>query len=126
MAVDLDRVIRFDLDHRGVGTITHALRLLYTGEFVDAAEALRLGYLTAVVDPVDLTAEVRKLTDAILEGSPFAQRRIKDLVMNGLTSDVGSHMQRHVTALSDCFKSDDHREGVASFLENRPADFKGT
>ena len=35
----------------------------------------------------------------------------------GLTAPVGEHMQRHTTALAACFKSDDHREGVASFLE---------
>jgi enoyl-CoA hydratase len=28
--------------------------------------------------------------------------------------------------MSACFKSDDHREGVASFLERRPANFTGT
>lgn len=103
-----------------------ALRLLYTGEFVDAPEALRLGYVTAVVEPGDLDEAVRTMTDAILQGSPFAIRRIKDLVLQGLTSDVGDHMGRHVDALSACFKSDDHREGVASFLERRPADFTGT
>lgn len=103
-----------------------ALRLLYTGEFVDAAEALRLGYVTQVVEPESLADAVRTMTDAILQGSPFAQRRIKELVMHGLTSDVGDHMGRHVTALGECFKSDDHREGVASFLERRPATFTGT
>ncbi len=103
-----------------------ALRLLYTGEFVDAAEALRLGYVTQVVEPEALTDAVRTMTDAILEGSPFAQRRIKELVMAGLTADVGDHMGRHVMALGECFKSDDHREGVASFLERRPAAFTGT
>ena len=103
-----------------------ALRLLYTGEFVDAHEALRLGYLTSVVAPNALAATVRTMTDAILQGSPFAARRIKDLVLQGLTSDVGDHMGRHVTALAECFKSDDHREGVASFLERRPADFTGS
>jgi enoyl-CoA hydratase/carnithine racemase len=35
-------------------------------------------------------------------------------------------MQRHTVALTACFKSDDHREGVASFLERRPAVFTGT
>ena len=103
-----------------------ALRLLYTGEFVDASEARRLGYLHDVVEPDDLETAVRTMTDAILQGSPFAQRRIKELVMEGLISDVGEHMTRHVAALSECFKSDDHREGVASFLERRPASFTGT
>lgn len=103
-----------------------ALRLLYTGEFVDAPEALRLGYLTQMVETDELPTAVHTMTEAILQGSPFAQRRIKSLVMQGLTSDVGEHMVRHVDALGECFKSDDHREGVASFLERRPAEFTGT
>jgi len=35
-------------------------------------------------------------------------------------------MRRHTSALAACFKSDDHREGVAAFLERRPANFTGT
>jgi enoyl-CoA hydratase len=34
-------------------------------------------------------------------------------------------MKRHTAALGACFRSDDHREGVASFLERRPAQFTG-
>ena len=59
-------------------------------------------------------------------GSPHSLGLIKSLVYNGLTAPVGEHMERHTTALAACFKSDDHREGVASFLERRPANFTGT
>jgi len=34
-------------------------------------------------------------------------------------------MGRHTSAMSASFKSDDHREGVAAFLERRPAEFTG-
>jgi deoxyribodipyrimidine photo-lyase len=51
---------------------------------------------------------------------------LKELVWRGLERDVGEHMAAHVTALSACFKSADHKEGVASFLERRPAKFTGT
>ena len=50
---------------------------------------------------------------------------MKELVWKGLERDVADHMQAHVTALSACFKSADHKEGVASFLEKRPAKFTG-
>jgi enoyl-CoA hydratase len=46
-------------------------------------------------------------------------------VHQGLTAPVGEHMERHTAAMAACFKSDDHREGVASFLERRPANFTG-
>lgn len=103
-----------------------ALRLLYTGEFLTAREALDIGYVAAVVDPKELMAEARALAAAIMQGSPFSHARIKGLVYEGLGSDVAEHMQRHTHALAECFKSYDHSEGVAAFLERRPAKFTGT
>ncbi len=103
-----------------------ALRLLYTGEFLSAEEALAIGYVDAVVPSEELESKARELGQAILQGSPFSHARIKSLVYEGLSSDVASHMQRHTQALAECFKSYDHQEGVAAFLERRPARFTGS
>lgn len=103
-----------------------ALRLLYTGEFVSAEQALDMGYVSALVAPEDLQAQARELAQAITQGSPFSHARIKALVYEGLGDAVAGHMQRHTQALAECFRSDDHREGVAAFLERRPARFTGT
>jgi enoyl-CoA hydratase len=51
---------------------------------------------------------------------------MKALVYEGLARDIGDHMEAHVVALKECFSSNDHKEGVASFLERRPATFTGT
>ena len=56
---------------------------------------------------------------------PFSLTRMKELIWRGLERDVGDHMAAHVEALQACFKSEDHKEGVASFLERRPAKFVG-
>lgn len=103
-----------------------AMRLLYTGEFLSAEEALNIGYVDSVVAPEALQDEVRELAAAIAKASPFSHARIKKLVYEGLGSDVGGHMQRHTQALAECFKSYDHQEGVAAFLERREAKFTGT
>ena len=102
-----------------------ALRLLYTGAMIDADEALRLGYVTEVVLSDHLMKKAMELANTIAAGSPHSLGLIKSLVHEGLTSPVAEHMERHTTALAACFKSDDHREGVASFLERRPAVFTG-
>lgn len=65
------------------------------------------------------------MTYSMLAGSPFSHTRIKRLVYEGLGGDVSLHMKRHTEALAECFKSEDHIEGVASFLERRPAKFTG-
>jgi enoyl-CoA hydratase len=103
-----------------------ALRLLYTGEFLSAEAARAIGYVESVVAPEDLLTEARTLAAAIARGSPFSHARIKQLVYEGLGGDVGGHMHRHTQALAECFKSYDHREGVAAFLERREANFTGT
>jgi enoyl-CoA hydratase/carnithine racemase len=102
-----------------------ALRLLYTGEMIVAAEALALGYLLEVVEPDEVLARAQGLAATIAEGSPHSLRLIKGLVHQGLTAPVGEHMVRHTEAMAACFASTDHAEGVAAFLEKRPARFTG-
>ncbi len=102
-----------------------ALRLLYTGEFLSAQEAVAIGYVESLVDADVLQREARDLAGRILQGSPFSHARIKSLVYQGLGSEVAGHMGRHTEALGACFKSADHQEGVAAFLERRPANFTG-
>jgi enoyl-CoA hydratase len=106
--------------------VQQALRLLYTGSMIDADEALRLGYVLEVVPSDELVARAMALAKLIAAGSPHSLGLIKSLVQQGLTAPVGEHMDRHTAAMAACFKSDDHREGVASFLERRPANFTGT
>ncbi len=102
-----------------------ALRLLYSGEFLDANGALELGYVAKVVEPDELQAAAREEAERFLRGSPFSHRLIKELAYHGLERDVAEHMRHHVEALQACFRSDDHREGVAAFLEKREAKFSG-
>jgi enoyl-CoA hydratase/carnithine racemase len=102
-----------------------ALRLLYSGDMLRAEDALRIGYVSAVVAPEDLASAARAEAERFLQGSPMSHRLTKQLVYEGLGRDLPTHMRAHTTALAACFKSNDHREGVASFLERRPANFTG-
>lgn len=106
--------------------LTAALRLLFTGEKLDAAEAERLGYVLAALDPDALPDAARDLARATAAGSPFANARTKRLVYEGLTADLPDHLAATRTALAECFASADHAEGVAAFLERRAPDFTGT
>ncbi|XOV87694.1 MAG: enoyl-CoA hydratase/isomerase family protein [Pseudomonadota bacterium] len=104
---------------------SQAFWLLYSGEFISAREAHELKYVSGVFEPEDLMDEAYKMAEVILQGSPFSHARIKHLVYEGLGNDVSRHMQNHTAALAECFKSEDHKEGVASFLERRPPNFTG-
>jgi len=106
--------------------VQNALRLLYSGEMVSADEAFRLGYVSAVVAPHDLVAAANAEAERYLLGSPMSHRLMKQLVYEGLGRDLPAHMEAHTASLAACFKSNDHREGVAAFLERRPASFTGS
>jgi 2-(1,2-epoxy-1,2-dihydrophenyl)acetyl-CoA isomerase len=105
--------------------LTAALRLVLSGEFLSADEALALGYVSAVVEPGAVVetacAEARRLS----RGSPVASRLVKELMYAGLERGIGAHLQHNHEALATCFASEDHREGVAAFLERREARWVG-
>lgn len=105
--------------------LTAALRLLFTGEKLEAAEAVRLGYVVDAVDPGDLPGAARDLALATAACSPFSNARHKRLVYEGLTAELPEHLAFTRTALAECFASADHAEGVAAFLERRAPNFTG-
>lgn len=105
---------------------TRAFRLLYSGAFLSAAEALEIGYVVDVVPPESLLDAARTEAQTYLKGSPFSHQRIKQLLYAGLERDLQTHLGAHAKALQECFGSRDHQEGVAAFLEKREAHFSGT
>jgi enoyl-CoA hydratase/carnithine racemase len=102
-----------------------AMRLLFSGEIIDATTAHEHGFVSAVVAPEDLLASARTEAERYLSSSPFAVARTKELVYRGLMSSIDDHVARTATLLAECFRSEDHEEGVAAFLERRPANFTG-
>lgn len=109
---------------RIVGT-GEALRLLLSGEVIDAAEALRIGFVSAVVAPDGLAAAARAEAERYLSASPFAIARTKQLVYAAMAREVQAHVADTGRLLQECFESEDHAEGVQAFLERRPARFSG-
>jgi enoyl-CoA hydratase len=102
-----------------------ALRLLYSGDFLSAEAAHEMGYVAELVEPEGLAAAAQTEAERFLRGSPFSIQRIKALTYEGLTKGVDDHMRAHTDALRECFASEDHQEGVSSFLERREPRFTG-
>ncbi|NKB42180.1 MAG: hypothetical protein GKR86_14300 [Ilumatobacter sp.] len=86
-----------------------------TGEIIDTAEVLRLGYALDVVPHEELFTGAMSLANQIATGPPHGLRVIKSLVHGGLTASVSEHTRRHTESLAACLESDEHREGVAAF-----------
>lgn len=103
-----------------------AYELLLDGGALEAERALALGYVSELVEPDSLLARAGERAQALAEQSPFAARRIKRLVRDGLSIPLDEHLRAHRAALEECFRSADHAEGVAAFLERRPPLFTGS
>ncbi|MET0578744.1 MAG: enoyl-CoA hydratase-related protein, partial [Ilumatobacteraceae bacterium] len=100
-------------------------RLLFSGEIIGSDEAQAIGYVAAVVEPDDLEQAARAEAARFVAGSPFAVAETKALLYAGLGRSFEDHVVANREVMERCFHSDDHREGVASFLERRPPQFTG-
>ena len=102
-----------------------ALRLLYSGAWLEAEAALRLGFVALVVEPDRLVEAARTEARSYLRGDGRAQREIKQLVYEGLQRPVAAHQLISREALLRSFRSPEHAEGVAAFAQGRRPDFEG-
>jgi methylglutaconyl-CoA hydratase len=97
-----------------------AHRYFLTAERFDAAEALRTGFVHAVVAPDQLDAKVDELARAITAASPDAVRACKKLVQDVAERDINAQLiAATVEGIADIRASEQGREGVQSFLQKR-------
>jgi enoyl-CoA hydratase/carnithine racemase len=105
--------------------LSKAFELTLTGDLVDAQEALRIGLVSRVTPAESLMDEARAMARKLASGPPLAQRAVKRAIHKGFQMDwrtLGEYQQ----ALGDVlWSTEDHREGVNSFVEKREPVFKG-
>lgn len=102
-----------------------AFRLLYTGDLIDAAEALRIGLVDQVVPAADLMTQVRALADKIAAKSPVALSLMKEAVRASVRSPLDDGLRQEITLFGLAFASEDKKEGIAAFLAKRTPEFTG-
>jgi enoyl-CoA hydratase/carnithine racemase len=102
-----------------------AAELLFTGEVIDAAEALRIGLVSEVVPHEALMDRAVGLAERIAANPPLAVQALKAGLVRTAFGDPREIGTWAIAEIRRLMQTEDHREGVASFLEKREPVFKG-
>ncbi|NOT42158.1 MAG: enoyl-CoA hydratase [Alphaproteobacteria bacterium] len=102
-----------------------AAELLFTGDIIQAAEGERIGLVASVVPHGDLLPTAMALAGRIAANPPLALRYMKEGLRRASVRDAREFGSWVSGTLGRLFQTEDHREGVASFLEKRAPQFKG-
>ena len=102
-----------------------AAELLFTGDVISAEEAKEIDLVGRVVPHEDLMTEAMSLAERIAVNPPLALRYLKEGLRRATYGDVHEIGTWVSQTLGVLFQTEDHKEGVASFLEKRPPVFKG-
>lgn len=109
---------------RAVG-IHKARELTFTGEIINAQEALNIGLINHVVPQGDLFSAVMKKLDMILMRSPLAIQAAKKSINQAYDLDTEPALENEAEIFSNLFISDDTKEGMTAFIEKRKPVFSG-
>ena len=102
-----------------------AAEMIFTGEAINADEALRAGLVSKIVEPDDLISEANIIAQKIADNAPLAVRLSKKLLRDGQQNTLESHLDLCATYQGIAHHSDDHMEAINAFFEKRKGKFKG-
>jgi enoyl-CoA hydratase/carnithine racemase len=105
--------------------LSRAMELMWTGDAVDAVEALRLGIVSRVLPAESLLPETLAFAGRLARGPGVALTEIKRSVRGPLRSEYARALDREIEAQERCWNTRDAKEGIAAFLEKRAATFGG-
>ena len=106
----------------GVG---RAKELIFSGGYIKADEALRIGLVNKVVPADQLSMETKKMAKRFAVQGAVALRLAKSAVNEGLRMDLEAGLEYEHKCFSLLFATEDQKEGMKAFMEKRPAKFQG-
>jgi enoyl-CoA hydratase len=102
-----------------------ALRMILTGDMIDAVEAEKIGLVDVLTENDDLHTRTMELARAMAAHSPLTLRLAKTAVRAAEQLPLNGGLALERELFITAFGSEDKREGVAAFLEKRSPNFTG-
>jgi len=115
MGVRLPRLIPFG----------RALELLFTGELIDAREALAVGLVNRVVEPEALLPTAFELAEKVAANAPLAVQAAKEAAYRGIDLPLAEALRLEAELFDRVARTEDALEGTRAFIEKRPPVFRG-
>lgn len=102
-----------------------AKELFFLPDIIDAQEALRIGLVNRVLPAESFADDVQKLATRIANGPLVSYRWMKQNVNQSSVSDFMTMLEKEALTHLRCAQTEDHKEGVAAFMEKRAANYRG-
>jgi 2-(1,2-epoxy-1,2-dihydrophenyl)acetyl-CoA isomerase len=102
-----------------------AAEIAFTGESLSAADAERYGLVAKVVPAGSLVSEAQALAGRLAAGAPRAIALTKRALARSWDATLEETLEYEAYLQGIAGATDDHREGLAAFVEKRPPRFTG-
>jgi len=104
--------------------LSKATELLYTGDFVSAAEAERIGLYNKVVPAEQLKQTTEEFADRLARGPRFALAKTKEMLNRELEMNLETALESEAQAQAICMQHPDYREAYEAFVAKRRPKFE--
>ena len=104
--------------------LSKATEILYTGDFVTAAEAERIGLYNRIVPADQLQTATQEFAERLARGPAFALGKTKEMLNRELHMDLAAALESEAQAQAICMQHPDYREAYEAFVAKREAKFK--
>lgn len=104
--------------------LAKATELLYTGDFISATEAERIGLYNRVVPSSELATATRELAERLAQGPAFALAKTKELLDREAHMNLDAALECEAQAQAICMQHPDYREAYEAFVAKRKPRFE--
>lgn len=102
-----------------------AMRLVLTGDTVEAPRAREIGLVEEVAEPDQVVADAVELAGRIARWSPVALAHAKKALLASAKRSLDEGLKEEADRFVEVFASEDAQEGIEAFLEDREPEFRG-